>query len=158
MSAHSYICIKEDNQDTLKCSLVNSGGYYDDIGEILENNYNTPELAEQVVDLGKCLALRPKIEDVRFFDKRFGTFKDNINSIQKLAKENYISMVLVYEKKHSQWFVFHYNEFDRQCYYLKLEDAIKIDKMLGEFSGEDENILGEKINSFITQSLASIEN
>ena len=60
MSAYSMIA-KQINADTFRAVLCMTEGYLEYQGPLLVNFYNTPELVDQILDLGNICVLKPEL-------------------------------------------------------------------------------------------------
>lgn len=67
MSTRSSIAILTADSK-IKSIYCHSDGYPEGVGAMLTENYNTPELAQAIIDQNDCSALHETIETSRFYN------------------------------------------------------------------------------------------
>ena len=150
MSSHSYIC-KTKQDGTLDCTVVNTGGYYNDIGKNLLSNWTDNDKVNSLLKEGKILVLNDCIENNKYFTRedidgktiiqKWDSFASDKEEILKLQKENCIDLVLIYETDLNEWYSYYWNEWgtNTDYFYIPLSKVIELQEMIDDLNSKNKS-------------------
>ena len=155
MSAHSYVGIRTGN--AIESILINTGGYYNDIGVNLLKHWDSLSLVSGLVEQGKIRVLNTKLDENIYFDYRDSSFTSSMEEIIPLSKKNFISMIFIFDTDENKWFTFYWNEWGSETSYLYIPLSLAIE--ISTFADENWCDMSEEdmcpiVDKMLSQKLA----
>ena len=108
MSTRSEIAV-EYSDGSIKSIYCQSDGYLSYNGVILNENYDTRELAESIIDQGDCSILKQTIDESRFYNTwrnentKAKTFVNEYDFMSHFANDIFAEYLYLF--KNGKWFV-----------------------------------------------------